>query len=84
MEIKGKQYICGQDRNDASVVAHLYEGTFSDPGLPMCVRGWNRSDGGRYSILRNIATGSVCKVCMRRSTEGKAGVPSKKRKTKWI
>ena len=86
MEINGTEYVVGQDRNDEELVAHLYKGTFSDPGLPMCVRGWNRSGGDSYSIFRNVnmGIGRKCKVCLRRATEGKDGVPSRKRKTKWI
>jgi hypothetical protein len=52
-------------------VAHLYHGTFDDPGLPMCPRGWNRGDS--YSIWRNnVGSRGVCKRCLRRA---KAGLP---------
>ncbi|MCK5017506.1 MAG: hypothetical protein KAS32_10605 [Candidatus Peribacteraceae bacterium] len=84
MNINGKDYVVGQDRNDDTLVAHLYEGQFGDPGDPMCVRGWNRSDGKCYSIFRNVCTGGLCKICLRRASAGKPSVPSRKRKTKWI
>ena len=78
-------YITGLDRNDQHLVAHLYKGTFGDPGLPMCVRGWNRSDGEEYSIFRNnIGDSRICKICSRRALAGKEGVPSRKRKTRWL
>ena len=84
MKIAGRNYIVGQDRNEPEAVAHLYNGTFDNPGLPMCVRGWNRSDGEGYSIFRDNWTGAICKVCLRRAKQKKDGVPSRKRKTKWM
>lgn len=82
--INGVNYIIGQDRNEPNVVAHLYRGNMRDPGQPMCVRGWNRSGGNGYSIFREVATGGLCEICMRRAIEGRDSVPSRKRKTKWI
>lgn len=83
MTIEG--YITGQDRNDDSLVAHLYTGAFDNPGLPMCVRGWNRSDGQGYSIFRNIVgDAGICKVCIRRAMKGLPAVESRPRKTRWI
>lgn len=78
-------YILGQDRNDMNLVTHIYKGDFSDPGNPMCVRGWNRSGGERYSIFRgNVGDIGICRVCKRRMFQGKDGVPSRPRKTKWL
>lgn len=52
-------------------VAHLYKGTFSDPGDPMCKRGWNRGING-YSIWRNVLGNiGICKICLRRAKEGR-------------
>ncbi len=70
-----KKYIPGQDRDpQKNVVTHLYHGTFNEPGLPMCKRGWNRGDG--YSIWRNnIGDKGICKVCARRAAKGLEGVP---------
>lgn len=84
MNIKGVEYVIGQDRNEPDVVAHLYAGTFHKPGDPMCVRGWNRSSGDSYSIFRGTATGGLCKVCLRRAIQGKEPVKSRYRETKWI
>jgi hypothetical protein len=78
-----REYISGLDRNDQHLVAHLYDGDFSDPGLPMCVRGWNRLDGEGYSIFRNCGE-RICKVCEHRAAKGLDGVPSRKRKTRWL
>lgn len=85
MIISGKDYVVGQDRNESNVVAHLYDGVFSDPGNPMCVRGWNRSDGDGYSIFRNsCGHHNICKICLRRASENRPSVLSRPRKTKWI
>lgn len=78
-------YTSGLDRNDDKLVAHLYEGDYNDLGLPMCVRGWNRSDGEEYSIFRNNeGKAGICKVCLRRALKGLPGVESRPRKTKWL
>ncbi len=72
-------YISGLGRDyPHPKLAHLYKGTFGDPGLPMCRRGWNRDDGESYSIWRgNIGTNGICKVCMRRARAGLDGVKAK-------
>lgn len=55
-------------------LAHLYKGTFANPGLPMCRRGWNRGDS--YSIWRNNeGENGICKICMRRALKGLDGIP---------
>lgn len=68
----------GRDLPPHTKVAHLYKGTFQDPGDPMCPRGWNRDDGESYSIWRN-QTGDtgICMVCMRRAHEGREPVPAR-------
>lgn len=83
MEIAGREYITGLDRNDQHLVAHLYCGEFNEPGDPMCARGWNRSDGEGYSIFRNCGD-RICKVCLRRAEENRTPVASVKRKTRWL
>jgi hypothetical protein len=57
--------------------AHLYRGTFGNPGLPMCAYGWNR--GREYSIWRgHIGRKGICKTCLRRARKSLAGIePSK-------
>lgn len=66
-------YIAGLGRDfPPPPLAHLYKGDFSDPGFPMCARGWNRDDGESYSIWRgNVGKKGICKTCMRRALEGK-------------
>jgi len=65
-------YITGLSREAGALerlVAHLYKGSFSDPGNPMCKRGWNRGYG--YSIWRNnVGRRGICKVCLRRAGKG--------------
>lgn len=84
MNISGREYITGLDRNDQHLVSHLYYGKFSDPGDPMCVRGWNRCDGQDYSIFRNCGQDRICKVCLRRAAQKRDPVPSRERKTRWL
>jgi hypothetical protein len=69
-------YIAGLGRDHPHPkLSHLYKGSFADPGLPMCKKGWNRDDGDSYSIWRgNIGANGICRVCMRRAREGKDGV----------
>lgn len=71
-------YITGIVRdgyNYDTVVAHLYKGDFSDPGYPMCKRGWNRDNGTSYSIWRNnVGAKGICKICLKRAIEGKSPV----------
>lgn len=80
-------YITGMGRNpgEENLATHLYEGTFNNPGLPMCKWGWNRSDGKRYSIFRNnVGNIGICKICLRRALAGKRGVESANHKTRWL
>jgi len=57
-------------------VTHLYAGTFSEPGWPMCRRGWNRDRGTSYSIWReNVSEMGICQICERRAREGRKPVP---------
>lgn len=74
-----KGYITGLGRDyPAPKLAHLYEGTFDEPGNPMCVRGWNRDNGTSYSIWRNnMGERGVCLICLRRARKGLKGVPPK-------
>lgn len=72
-----KGYIAGMDRSSEGnkLVTHLYKGDFSDPGFPMCKRGWNRDNGSDYSIWRgNISEKGICDICMRRAEQGKEGI----------
>jgi hypothetical protein len=78
MIIEGIEYVSGVFRGDGGnkMVTHLYQGTFGEPGHPMCSRGWQRKyydEEGRledweYSIFRNNWTNKgLCKVCERRA-----------------
>lgn len=83
MRIAGRSYITGLDRNEQQLVAHLYRGTFDNPGNPMCARGWNRLNGHGYSIFRNCGD-RICKVCMRRASTRRPPVRELDRTTKWL
>ena len=72
-------YITGMGRGNSDYglqeETHLYQGTFANPGLPMCKRGWNRDYGTGYSIWRNNSgDGGVCPVCEQRAARGLPGV----------
>lgn len=55
-------------------VSHLYKGTFSEIGQPMCKRGYE--EAGDISIWRgNIGPKGVCSVCLRRARAGLAPAP---------
>lgn len=72
-------YISGQVRDyPHKDICHLYKGSHSDPGLPMCQHGWNRREYG-YSIWRGAHNRyvPVCKVCLRRARSGLEGVENK-------
>lgn len=70
-------YISGLERTyPHKPLAHLYKGDFSNPGLPMCKRGWNRKEDG-YSIWRgNEGDKGICAVCLRRAQQGLDGIPN--------
>jgi hypothetical protein len=72
-------YILGLSReHPLARIAHIYKGTFNDPGFPMCARGWNRDNGQSYSIWRgHEGTQGVCRICWRRAKAGKNGVPAR-------
>lgn len=77
----------GRNPGDEHRTAHLY--AIHDDGsyLPMCRKGWNRSDGERFSILRgNVGTKGTCKTCEARKAAGLHGVESvpNSHKTKWL
>ena len=55
-------------------VSHLYKGTFSDIGQPMCKRGYE--EAGDISIWRgNIGPKGLCSVCLRRARAGLEPAP---------
>jgi hypothetical protein len=93
MIINGKEYVTGVFRGDggSNMVTHLYEGTFSEPGNPMCSRGWQRKwydENGKledweYSIFRNnISSAGICQVCMKRAIKGLSSISKPKSRKK--
>lgn len=78
MIINDVEYVTGVFRGDGgeNMVTHLYKGTMSNPGFPMCSRGWQRKyfdDNGKledwgYSIFRNnMSNVGMCVICWRRA-----------------
>lgn len=86
---KPVSYVPGIGRNEGEQYqcSHLYA-VYSDGSmLPMCRKGWNRSNGEGFSIFRgHIGAKGICKVCQRNKDAGKPGVESKpdSHKTKWL
>lgn len=85
MKIEGVEYITGVFRgeNGQNMVTHLYRGTFTEPGFPMCSRGWQRKwydENGKledyeYSIFRNnVSNAGICSVCYKRALKGLAPI----------
>ena len=55
-------------------VAHMYKGTFGEPGLGMCRYAYNRKEEG-YSIWRgNEGRDGVCQICWKRAMAGLDGI----------
>jgi hypothetical protein len=81
MIINGAEYVTGVYRGDNgdNMATHLYKGTFTDPGFPMCSRGWQRKwydkngklEDWEYSIFRNNTSNKgLCLTCIKRATKG--------------
>ena len=81
MEINGIMYVTGVFRGDngQNMVTHLYQGDFSNPGFPMCSRGWQRKyfdkngkiENWEYSIFRNnVSNAGLCITCLKRAEKG--------------
>ena len=55
-------------------VSHLYKGTISAIGQPMCKRGYE--EAGDISIWRgNVGPKGICSVCLRRARKDLAPAP---------
>lgn len=86
-----ENYREGIDRNKGCEghypkVSHTYA-MMSDGELwPMCGYGWNRSNGERFSILRQVpGSRGACKICAKRIVAGKPPVlDGFKHKTRWL
>jgi hypothetical protein len=84
-------YLIGMGRNPGEEwnATHIYkeEGKGEDYQLtPMCIYGWNRSDGDRFSIWRgNMSNRGLCGHCVRRIQKGLSPVADGSgHKTKWL
>jgi len=82
----GDPFVLGADRNNPDKVkAHWYK-TMPDRGLlPMCIYGWNRSDGHAFSILRgNGSSRGSCLICAKRMAADLEPVEPTTHKTRWL
>lgn len=80
-----RRYVIGRCRNNDYARTHTY--VYDDAGdlWPMCEYGWNRSDGGGFSIFRSPGVWSDCALCNK--AVSKNAEPCKEprgHKTKWI
>ncbi len=84
----GEEFQCSHlyeeisDPTDVAAISHLGARTGY---APMCIYGWNRSDGAAFSIFRgHTGARGLCRICERRE---KLNLPSLKEgaphKTKW-
>lgn len=91
MIINEKEYVSGVFRGDGGdkMVTHLYQGNMSNPGFPMCSRGWQRKyfdKNGKlvdweYSIFRNNwSEAGACQICQRRAYAGLSPIEKPKSK----
>lgn len=77
----------GRNEGEERQVSHMYAEYDNGDYLPMCRKGWNRSDGESFSILRgHVGAKGICKTCQRNKDAGKPGVEpvSDSHKTKWL
>jgi hypothetical protein len=85
-------YRAGLERNPAtydwrpSETSHTYSMMEDGELWPMCGYGWNRSDGERFSILRQSpGTQGNCKLCAKNVAAGKPPVTEGfLHKTRWL
>ena len=76
----------GRNTGEELQHSHLYE-IKKDGYLPICIYGWNRSDGQAFSIFRgHTGARGLCEICRKRAAAGKHGISWRKakHKTKWI
>jgi len=90
MENKPKiiEYVEAIGRNEGEgKISHMYARYDNGDYLPMCRKGWNRDDGGKFSILRgHHGTKGLCKTCKKCTDAKLEGVEAKEgsHKTKWL
>ena len=82
------KYVEAIGRNPGEQYQHSHLYAVDDDGnyFPMCIYGWNRSDGEGFSIFRgHSGSKGLCKICKRRV---EANLPpikdGSKHKTKWL
>lgn len=76
----------GRNEGEDKQHSHLYALTEKGDYWPMCIYGWNRSDGESFSILRGHAgRKGLCKICQKRKDKGLDPIyKGANRKTKWL
>ena len=65
----GMNIIMGLARNKdhfENLRCHLYDGSFSEPGDPLCPYGYNDGKYG-YSIFRGNVGRGICRFCLKRA-----------------
>lgn len=72
----------GEEKNHS----HLYAHTEDNQYFPMCIYGWNRSNGDRLSILRgHRGEAGLCAICERRRALNLEPLKDgSTHKTKWL
>lgn len=81
------RYVEAIGRNEGEELqhSHLYAELSNGDYEPMCLYGWNRSDGQALSIFRgHRGARGCCKTCRKRADAGLRGVPPTTHKTKWL
>ena len=75
----------GRNPGEENQHSHLYA-IMEDGGyLPMCIYGWNRMDGERFSILRGLAgKRGLCGICQKRRDFKLPPLREGLHKTKWL
>jgi hypothetical protein len=66
--------------------SHLYAVDEKNNYKPMCIYGWNRSDGQAFSIFRgHRGAKGLCKICEKRALAGLPPITGNSiHKTKWL
>ena len=86
MKILGYVEAIGRNPGEELQHSHLYAELEDHSYLPMCIYGWNRSDGEGFSILRGWSGAKgLCTTCHKRREAGLPPVEDGRgHKTKWI
>jgi len=87
MKVTGYIEAIGRNPGEGNNHSHLYAIDVNGDLWPMCIYGWNRSDGERFSVLRGyVGKRGLCKICSKRAKEEKPPVIDAvdSHKTKWL